>query len=73
MKSRNVCLFTKEILSEFLFQHLYIECICKKLFAFDIKDIHTIYFVKYSYYVQEFLLNVQKDLRNFYCYEIYFF
>ena len=29
--------------------------------------------VKYLYYVQEFLLNVHKDLHNFYCYKIYFF
>ena len=38
-----------------------------------LRDIHTISFAKYSYYVQEFLLNVRKDLRNFYYDKIYFF
>ena len=68
-----VCL----LLSEFSFQHLYIKClqgVYLKIFSHAIlRDIHTISFVKYSYYVQKFLLNVHKDLPNFYCYKIYFF
>ena len=31
-----------------------------------LRDIHKISFVKYSYYVQECLLNVHKDLRYFF-------
>ena len=81
MKPRNVCLFTEVFVclftKEFLFQHLYIKClqgVYLKSFSHAIlRDIHTISFVKYSYYVQEFILNVHKDVRNFYCYKIFFF